>query len=308
MLLLKYKKLCALYVVFIVIYLSQILLVTPEKMTLEKYHISTLSLKILALTIALPYIAIWLIALVGYVRLQTYANIIRKDKDGVAFHKIAQGIFCISLWLPLSTIMSNFFTQVYRAHPGMTANLVRLENYLNLIILAAGFWLIYSGSRKLLPLVNKSAFLSSQPVILSYIAFCALYASLVLHDPARETPTATVTVAAYYQPDWLIILTLLIPRLLYWFLGIQAVQNIYLYRTKVKGRLYKAALHNLALGLGSVIAITILLRSLQSASASLVQLSLGPLLAIIYLLLILLSVGYIFIAKGAERLQQFEES
>jgi hypothetical protein len=306
--LLTNKKLTGLYVVLILIYLFQTLVAPVNKLTLSKYHIDSAQARALTLTIAIPYIIIWSVALIGYLRLNSYVKLIKKYKDGAAFRTIGRGILWLGLWLPLSTIINNFFFEYYSSHHAATANLVRLNNYLNLVILFGGFWLVYKGSGQLLALVKKRPdFSAHQTLALVFIAFSALYVFLTLQDVARHHPTHAVAVASYYEPDWLIILTIIIPRLLYWFLGAQAVQNIYLYRRKVKGRLYQHALNNLAIGLGGVVAVTILLRCLQSLSAPLERLSLSLLLAIVYVLLILISVGYVLIAKGAKSLQQLEE-
>ena len=307
MLISKNKKLSALYAIFIVVYVLQTLLPTIDAKTLTKYHVSSAQIKLLLLTIAIPYIAIWLISLVGYLRLATYVELIEKDKDGAAFKMISRGILGLSLWLPLSSIIDNFFSQSYRYHESATANLVRLDNYLNLLILFIAFWLLKKGTTKLLPIVKRPTSVISQSVILSYIAFVALYVLLVINDPSRLHPSGSVTVASYYEVDWLIVLTLLIPRLISWFFGVQAVQDILVYRNKVKGKLYKEALNKLALGLAVVVALTVLLRCLQSLAAPFQHLNLTFILLIIYGLLIFMSVGYVLIAKGAKNLQKLEE-
>ncbi len=303
----KNKRYVTLYIAFIAVYLFQNILMTPDKTALRKYHLDITQAKLLTLTVAIPYIIIWVVALLGYLRLKTYAKFIQKDKDGDAFKKVSQGLLLLSLWLPLSTIVANFFSRLYTSHHSETAGLIRLANYLNLIILVLGFWLVNIGTKQLLPLIKKPAFSPSQVVVLAYVAFSALYVSLALHDPAREFSTRSVTVAAYYEPDWLLVVTLIIPRLVYWFLGIQAAQNIYLYHKKVKGKLYRTALNKLAIGLAGVVAITILLSCLQSLNSPLGQLNLALLLVLVYILLALISISYIFIAKGAKSLQQLEE-
>jgi hypothetical protein len=176
-----------------------------------------------------------------------------------------------------------------------------------MLILLPAFWLVKSGSQKLLAIIKKPVNTMPSLVMIGYIAVSALYVLLVLHDPARLAPTNNASVASYYQPDWLIITTLVIPRLIAWFWGLQAVINILLYRAHVKGRLYKEALNSLAIGLAGILIMTILLRSLQSLTTSLNQWSLAVILAVIYLLLIVISIGYAFIAVGAKNLQKLEE-
>jgi hypothetical protein len=261
------KRLTLLYLGFITIYLLQTLLSTADKAALAKYHINAAQLKLVGLTVALPYIAIWIISLIGYLRLKSYVAHIEHDKDGAAFKTISHGVLGLSLWLPVSTLINTASVELYTKYPSMTADLVRANNYINVAILFFSFWLISKGTANLLPIVNKSTFVTTQKAVIAYISFSALYMLVALHDPARRHPVGAMTVSTYYQPDWLIVITLLIPRLVFWFLGVQAVQNILLYRKKVRGTLYKDALNELAAGLAAVVGIIIALRCLQSVSA-----------------------------------------
>lgn len=305
--LLRHKKTTAVFILLAGLYIAQSLLVAPDQEILDKYHITAAQADALSLTIALPYVIIWFIALIGYLRLRSYALSIKGTKDGEAFRKIGIGILLLTIWLPLSTLVSSFASQIYHDHPTFTDDLVRLVNYANVLILFPAFLIINQGSRKLLALTRTTIQSPSQRVTLVFIALSALYVFLTLQDPARSVATASVMTASYYQPDWLIITTLVIPRLLMWFLGIQAVYNIYLYSKKVKGAIYKSSLRNLAMGIGGVVLISILLRCLQSLSSQIGNFSLGLLLLIIYFLLIIISAGYILISRGANSLQQIEE-
>lgn len=307
MLFLRYKTISGLFVVSSIVYIAQSLMVEADKATLDKYDITAGQAKALALTITLPYIIIWFVALVGYLRLRAYTSSIKSGADGAAFTIISRGLLWLVLWLPLSAVIASWGSTYYHDNPASTANIVRLNNYFNLVILFAGFTYIYLGTKKLLPLIKKAYRPPTQIVTLIYISFSALYVLLTLDDSARYAPTQSVDVASYYQPDWIIVVTLLIPRLIMWFIGILAIQNLYLYSQKVKGSLYKAALDNLALGIGWVILTTIVFRCIQSLSSPIGQLSLGLLLVFIYGLLLLLSVGFVLIARGAKSLQKLEE-
>ena len=307
MVFLKNKRLSILYILFVAVYVWQTLNAPIDKTLLAKYNINSGQLKLISLTVIIPYIIIWLIALTGYIRINSYVTFIKKDKDGKAFKSISQGILALTLWLPISTIVTNYFKRAYIEHHAATANLIRLDNYLNMLILLGGFLLIYKGSNNLLMIIKKPKNQSSLKFVLIYIIFAALYVFLTLHDSARQFPTKSVATAAYYESDWLIVLTLVIPRLIYWFIGAQAVQNIFTYRKNVKGKLYKHALNRLAQGIAGVVTATIVLRCYQSLSDPLAKLNLGLILAVVYLLLIGISTGYILIAKGAKNLQQLEE-
>ena len=304
----RYKKISVLFVLFAIVYLAQSILISPDQATLDKYDISAGEAAWLSLTIAVPYIVIWFIALVGYLRLRAYVKPIKKSPDGAGFNMISKGIFWLALWLPITAIISGMSTHYYNANPATTNDLIIINNYLNIALLLPAFALVYLGSKKLVSLVKVQQAWYSEKAILLYISFAALYVYLVLQDPSRLTPTGSSDVATYYLEDWAIVLTLIIPRLIMWFLGLQAVLNIYAYQKKVKGEIYKQALTKLAWGIGGVVIAVIVLRCLQSLSSQLNDLGLGMLLILLYILLIILSIGYVFIASGAKKLKRIEDS
>jgi hypothetical protein len=288
------------------VYLAQSLFFSNSKVTLAKYHVSEAELKALMLTIVIPYLVIWGIALAGYLRLSAYASKIRNSRDGDAFQTIATGVLWLALWLPVSAVLSSLTTQIYQEHGSMTAGLVIFSNYVNLAILFPAFYIVHRGSQKLLGVIKLREHISIRSVVL-IVAFSALYTMLVLQDPARRVPSGAATTAAYYQPDWLIVVTIVIPRLIMWFFGIQAVYNIYRYMNNVKGSIYKDALRVFANGIAGVLVVSIVLRCMQSLSSQMGALSLVLVLVIVYALLLAISVGYIFMAMGAKRLSQIED-
>ncbi len=306
-LLLRYRLTSGLFILLSIIYLASTVFTDPNKATLEKYSISATQAIWLGLTIALPYVIIWFIALMGYLRFKSYGDGIRSSKDGEAFSVMSRGLLLLSIWLPLSAVISVAATHLYRDHPSYTPTLIIMLNYTNLAILIPAFYFINKGSKKLLKLVKATASAVPQKYMILYIAFSALYVWLTLEDSARWTPTDSVRVASYYLPDWLIVTTIVIPRLIMWFLGIQAVHYLYIYRKKIKGKIYKVALTGLARGIAAVIIASILLRCFQSLSNPMSHLSLAALLLVVYLLLIALSIGYVLIARGSKRLQKIEE-
>jgi hypothetical protein len=307
-LVLKYKKLTGLFIVFSIVYLLQAFLTKPDQATLDKYHISPAQALVLTLTIAIPYVLIWFVALGGYLRFRLYTDKIAKSKDGKAFGTMAEGVLWLALWLPFSAIVGNLTTQYYRSHPQATDIMVNINNYANILMLFVSFVLLSKGASGLLSLIRRPHLSMPTTGIIITICLSSIYVYLVFHDPARQFPTRDVPVAAYYLPDWAILTTIIIPRLIMWYLGARTVYILFLYRNKVKGRLYKNALENLARGLGCVVLLSIILRCFQSLTTLLSNLSIGAILLVIYALLLLIAVGYILIAKGAKSLQMIEET
>src|SRR6185503_18856156 len=125
---------------------------------------------------------------------------------------------------------AGFSADYYHYHPQATGLLVRISNYATLLFLIPAYWYLRDGSEHLLALIKRPSSMMYQRTTVAYVAFSAIYVFLVLSDGARNHPTAAVETSSYYQPDWLIILTVVIPRLIIWYWGLQAVQNIILYR------------------------------------------------------------------------------
>lgn len=307
MLIFKYKMLSALFVTFSLIYLLHGILIPPDKAILEKYDVSAGQMVGLLLTITIPYVVIWFVALVGYLRFRHYTQSIKGSKDGAAFTIICKGLLLFTLWLPLSALTGTLTDHYADLHPSATANMVRLDNYVNLLLLLPAFLLVNQGAKKLLAIIRQSANLFPQKGVILFIIFASLYVFLVLQDPARQLPTESVKTAAYYTPDWVTLTTMIIPRLIMWFLGAQTVYYIYSYAKRVKGSLYKDALNTLGRGLGAVVVAVIALRCFQSLSTQVAYLNLGLLLLVVYALLGIIASGYILILKGAKKLQRIEE-
>lgn len=289
-----------------VVYLVQTIFTSVNKALLLHYNVTSGQLKALALTVVIPYIIIWFIALIGYERLLTYAESIRESKDGQAFLVIAKGLLLLALWLPVTAVVSNFLSRWYQHHPALTNELTIFNNYFDLAILVPAFYLLRQGSRRLLGVIKQPEYISIKTVMW-VILFSAFYVLLVSHDPSRNHPTATAPVAAYYEPDWLIIATIIVPRLIMWFFGIQAMYNIYRYMYKVKAPIYSKSLQNLANGICGVVIAVIVLRCVQSLGSTLGHLGLLALLLIVYGLLLLLSIGFVLIAMGTRSLRQIEK-
>jgi|GEM_PF-2681682 len=289
-------------------YVLATVLPSPDAGTLKKYDITAAQLRILLATIVVPYIIIWTLSLIAYLRFQAYSQNIRQDKDGKAWHEVTKGILWIALSLPIFSTVNTVSALLYRHTPSLTSHLIRFDVYLAMVVMAVGIWYIYKGSGKLLSIVHKYRFQTSLGLVLGFIAFAVIYTFLTLNDPARSVPSGVIERATYYEPDWAILLTITIPRLLMWFLGIQALYNITVYFTKTKGKLYKSALVNLTQGLGIILGATITLRVLQTLTSVLAVSGIGLLLIIIYLLLIGLGVGYFLIDRGARKLEILEKA
>lgn len=291
------------------VYVGLTFIIPSDSDAASRYNLSASEIKILSLTVIVPYILIWSAAAYGFWRLKVYSTKIHKSKDGKALGWIADGLLLLALWLPISAILSTGSRRLYENNSGMIEPLVIITNYINIIIAFMAFYLIYKGASKLPDVLKQFDVGFSRQTI-----FWPLYASIgtifiyfTLKNPARQHPTEQVSIATYYLPDWLLVATIIIPSLVILYFGLRAVAYILSYARKSPGVIYKNALRNIAAGIYIAVVSMIALRMLSSFTPWFQQQSLKIILGIIYLLLIFIGAGYLFIARGARKLQKIEE-
>ncbi|HSX45929.1 MAG TPA: hypothetical protein VLG27_02905 [Candidatus Saccharimonadia bacterium] len=307
MLVVRYKKLTALFVLLTVVYLVQAGMLPSDSTVLAEYHLANWQTDFIIYALAIPYVAISFISLLGYLGIRDYSKTIRKSHDGEAFHLIANGVLLLALWLPVTAIISMGTSAYADTHRSVVATMANFRDYSNLLILLPAFWFVLAGSKKLLGIVRRSETSFPQPINLIFISFSAIYTALVLRNPPKQFPSHVVFTDTYYLPEWLVVLTIIIPRLIIWYWGVRAVYNIYLYRKRVKGPIYQRALSRLVSGLVLVLVMLSLLRSTQAVSTRNDHMPLVVVLVAAYVLLLLTGFGYFHIAKGAQGLQRIEE-
>jgi hypothetical protein len=295
------SKVIYLYLVLIFIYAAGTLLLPPAKDTLQKYHLTLLHLRLVSLTIIILYGAIWLCAFYGFYKLSNYAHLIRKNKDGKPISKLTIGIGLLALWLPAVAIFSLYSNYFAQNHAGWLPAVTIAQNYLSLIMPLAGFIFISIGSCELSGLVKKLPTVRATNIIVLLVVIAGvIYTYLITSTHNRLNST-------YHMPLGLVIATFVVPYIFMWYLGIKSFYEIYLYKTKVAGIIYRKAWTLLSLGLGWLIAVSISLQYLTTISQRLSRLSLNSILIIVYILLLAMAIGYVLIALGAKNLKRIEE-
>lgn len=303
----RHKIAVAILLLLIVIYIIEVFVIPPDANTLLKYNLSVMSARLLSLTVIIPFIIIWSMAMYGYIRLSSYAQSINDTPDGQALTQVSYGILALALWLPLNNVAQNGLGYIRHANPSLTEGAVIISNYLPIIVLLTISYLTWRGSRQLLATLTISPqSINRRYVYLGTILAGALFSYLVLMNPAKTTPSSGGA-AAYYLPDPLLVLTIIIPYIFIWYLAIEAVQNIHTYRNRVKGIIYKSALGYLANGIAFSIICALSLRSIASMTAWFDNKTLQFVLIVLYILIFLIGVGYLLLWMGAKKLQLIEE-
>jgi hypothetical protein len=273
----------------------------------NRFNITPAKTHVIQLTILLPVVLIWAAAVYGAVKFYSYTQSIRRDKDGKALGKIAVGLILL-----VGAIMINGAVGVLRPwalKDGWLSAYTIFINYLSVALPLIAYAYMYSGSAKLRALTKKRTLSLSGTVIVSVflILIAVLYAAVLLNYNYRSTTPDPNRYNSFYMSDPLILLTLALPYLIGWWLGIKAALNLNNYRTNVQGIIYKNALFRLVVGILVVIFFYIIVQMLVAFSTYIAEASLGSILLLVYILILMYAIGFLFIASGAKKLSAIEK-
>lgn len=287
------------------LYIGLTFFTLPNNTTLHHYHLTPARYHELLIPIVFFIMIIWLTSFYGSIKIKSYASLIRGSADGRAFNIIGNGLIVLTLSSPFMSDLAGIFNLFSRHNDGIHPALTVINNYVGLVLMAASLLLIAAGAEKLSALaLHKRQPWQEKAWVAIFITFSSLYSYFLIAQP----PAANFGQRVYYLPHWLVLISIAIPYLYIWYRGFKGAAEIYYYQKNVRGRLYKSALTYLAIGIGLVVASSILTRVISTASTHLGNLTLSPILIIIYGLLIVMAAGFLLIALGAKRLRQIEEA
>lgn len=276
--------------------------------TTGQIHVSDQQLQLLRLSVAAPYLLIWLSAAYAYVKIKRYAVGIRPSVESHAFDRIATGILLLLSSLILSTILSTLRTYL-TDFPETRPILTILTNYAYVLPYLLAFGFLLKGTRELVHQQTNFKVPAKTYIFygVSLAIFSYFWLEVIFTNQARLNPGPASQFATYYLKDSLLILTIVIPALLTWIIGTLTVIKLRIYFKKLKGIIYKRAISSLVSGLIGVIFGSIFLQALMALGTQrLVVLGLGRVLLLIYVFLFIQVLGYFLIARGANKLTKIE--
>ncbi|HTM68515.1 MAG TPA: hypothetical protein VL426_04395 [Candidatus Binatia bacterium] len=269
--------------------------------------LSPVSLALIRVSIVVPYLLAWLAGTYGALTLFDAAKSMPEKEDRSAFRQIAMGILILLGGVIVTSFVSGI--RSYMMPSGRdVSSFVIVINYLYVFVPLAGFFYIFNGAGRLrgAPGTELSAAWAICGTAL-LLLFSALYVWLIFTNPTRQTSSDPKIAPSYFLPDAAIVLTIVIPFLATCVLALLAILRLLRYYRGVTGFLYKRSSLHLMYGLLGVITGSLLLQALLSlGSGRLLGLGLGPLLLVIYVFLIVQTLGYVFVALGARKLAAVE--
>lgn len=283
--------------------LAFILPTNPEM--LSKYGLTELSSQLLNLSIVIPIALVYLSALYGFIHVDNYANKIIDSKEGPHFKKLAAGLAILAFSLPVTSIIGSLRSYARHALPDMVPNVTILRNYVILAFIFTAMLFIAKGAQGLYgtlkrPRTNRHI---SPYQIIGPVLLASIYTWLIIAQGSKVPGDEP-----YFLPDWLLVTTFVVPYVFVWCVGIWAAIYLRRYQEAVNGVVYKRAVNYIAIGIAVIILVSILIQGMTSLSGTLSRLDLTPILAMVYLLIVLYVVGYGLVARGAKQLKQIEEA
>lgn len=296
-----YSLVVAAWVVYIVL-----TILAPASQNTQVQLSSTAKL-VLTATLLIPYMLTWLFAVAGWYYFSRFASDTERKhtRNYAGFRLLSRGLGILIFDLISIPLISAART-VWAADGSAAAILTILSNYFHIIIPLVAFGCLFLGSRKLVQGGHYAVAIRSTmlPSLVATSLFTVLFTVAVFGNTSRQVATEAGRFASYYIPDHLIVLTIIIPLAITWFVGLQAILQIERYVHSLLQAKWRRAIVNLFHGLLAVISSSIILQAITAfGSEQLQQVSLLLIIVIIYLFIILQAVGYLFIRASAKQLR-----
>jgi len=301
LLLYVYAPLTALYLLMSVIY-------PMDHETMVRRHLTLGQARVASLAIAIASVVIWLLSFYGARRLQEYSQGIKKAPDGEAFTRLAQGVWLLALYLPMRALVKILLNYLVRNHPGLQGAVNDVIIYVTLLLPLVGFVVISQAAWSLARLAKVKMSLSEiYTLSLVYITLGVTYSYVSFTAQGHIPPSNWLVTSLDSIPLAFRIVTVIVPYLFMWFIGLLAVYDLYLYQQQVKGIFYRQSLRWLSSGLMAVIVVSIAIQFATAMAPSLQKLSFRGVLLLVFGLIIILGAAFAVIAKGVRRLKKLDE-
>jgi hypothetical protein len=272
--------------------------VSPK--TLEHLHTSETAYRLAVAVLLIPYVLVWYAAFYAFAKLQEYARLIKKTKDGAAFRKITLGMGVLAFALVVPTIISLILNSIAGQNPSFRTAAVITNNYLALFPGMAAFLLLFNGARELLRTIKHGILKLDVRWHAPWFLLLALtFSHLTIENYYKHNP--------YHLNKWVLITTFIAPYLYGWMVGLLCAYELHWYSRIVKGLLYRQGVKRFAQGIAVTVLGSIAIQFANITIAQRIDNSLAMVLLVNYLLVAIIAFGLILMALGTKKLKLIEE-
>lgn len=294
------------YTILVVCYVLLILLLPANHTDMHSYSLSVAQYRGLRLVLALPLALMWFSAFYGYAKLRQYADAIAKTPEGKGYRRLADGCRWLAWGLTATPIVSLIVNTIGDRHPGFHSVAVIVINYASLAYVLVAFSIISGGAHELAQRTKQAMASGSTRILqLVFVGAGVLYCYLTFRHLDLQSLASTNN--PYYLPVWLLVISIIIPNLYAWFVGLLAAHDITVAARRTHGLLYRHAVRLVAIGLVLAIASLISTQYLHSVIPRTGHLSLDTALIVTYATYMTMVIGFSLVALGVSRLKRIEE-
>jgi hypothetical protein len=294
------------YLVLSMIYTFLILILPANRTTMRTYSLTSTDYRLILLAVALPSLVVWLAAFISYGRLNEYSETIKSTTEGRHFKQLAKGTTWLAWSLPISAIVLLSLGAVANQWSGFNSAALIIGNYVSLLLPLIAFTIIGGASRGLVGEARlKLGHVGSRVVMLAFVILGVLYCYLIFRQ--FDLTSLGTTNNPYLLPIWLAVLTITVPYLYAWFVGLLAAYEISVYGKNISGVLYRQAMYFVVLGLVMVIGSLVALQYINGVQPRVGHLVLNYKLPVTTVFRIIGGIGFALITTGALRLKKIEE-
>lgn len=289
-----------------VVYVVLIFMLPTNQGIVQHYHLTAFEYRMMLLALNLPTIIAWLAAFIGYAKLREYVQSIRETPEGDHLDKMATGTAWLAWSLPVAALVALILGGLANKWASLYPATVVISNYTKLIFPLVAFSIIGAASHGLMRLAKvRFGFVSSRVVALLFLGGGVMYSLMTFKhmNPASLGSTQN----PYFLPVWLVVLTIIIPYLYTWFVGLLAAYEITLFSRQTRGVLYKQALRILVLGLVIVIASFVALQYIKGIQPRVNHSTFDYRMVLSAIFHLIGGGGFVLLAIGAGRLKKIEE-
>jgi hypothetical protein len=301
------RWLLAYYLPLAVIYIVMSVVYPMDPLTIARRHIGIDEARVMALSVAITMIVLWLLALYASWQMKNYSRSIREHPDGKALMTLATGLQVVALYLPLRSVLKIVLNYSANNHPSLETATNLVITYYSLVFPLIAYYFISRGAFELAALAKAKISLRARYILIAI--FAAIGASFCYASSASKelTPSDWLIVTDYNIVPALRVATILIPYMFMWAVGLLASYEIILYQQNVKGIFYRQSMKLLAIGLSLEIGASIIIQFITTISSSLRSLPTAAVMLIAFSVLTLVGVSFVIIALGVRKLKRLEE-
>lgn len=303
-----HTKYYGLFAVLSAIYIISIFVFKSDPLVLAHYNISDMQLKLVSLALFIPIVLIWFSGFVGAVNLKKYAHKIRGTKDGRGIALLASGVMVLAISVVINGLAGRIID--YAVQEKAISQHISILFHAQFFAFASlvAFIIIFMGARRLVHSINSEVKQNHVvATILLLILFSIPYVTAIYLDPSRGFGRIVGYKSIFVMPDWAIIFAVIVPYVTAWAFSLFAIVYLYTYSKNVKGIFYRKSMKHIALGFFIVLISTIIVQLLNTASMVLESWGLSSVLLLLYILLVIIGLGFIYIARGAKGLAKIED-